>query len=1124
MNLRRVVVIKVPCSLPTWRALCNPPVRRAGSPSLRRSEETLGDYSVRVPENAPLITKKLLINAGGWPAMKQAEQLQAAGRVTEAQYEPPLLSGMVREGNRNLRSGLRVKTESDVENLCTCRESREWGKICPHALAVGLAFLEKAQAPAKVPPARSSSIVEERPVGPKFIELGSATAAAIALHFILPPNFAAAWAKGQVMLVTEVESNGSRAMPGVLLPNEQYGCDTFDLSALDGLGQFGALTGMRMLSREEFLRLLPSLRDHPRVTSGKSSAVEISAKIYRPTILLSQAGDASVKIEMDLAPNESLLAAGEEAWVFAGARFRPLVSELPTEWRALADGALILRGERAQRLLAFELPRLGEWFEVKTAGDWVLPEVRRAEAKFVLDVEGSLRELRANLRVRYGGNVTPLSSASHSEQAFLPGTVSETAGGILLRDPEAEKAAEHRLEQLGFARRGRQFVLANENAIARFFAFGFPRLQKEWDVHLSAQASKVGSQLEPLAPKIDVVASGVNWFELRYSLGTPGGEAFSAVELQRLLRSGQSKTRLRDGRIGVFDPEAIAEFEEVLRDCEPDQKQPGTYRIGRAHADFLAATVEDSGAAILDLGNALRSLTSDKGPAPPLGPIGEKLREYQRQGVSWLSRLARSNLGGILADEMGLGKTVQALAFLLAQRSPEPALIVCPTSLLANWRNEAKRWTPELRVLVLDGPERHQHFDKLTSYDIVLTSYALLQRDVEKYKSTQFSSAILDEAQQIKNPDTQNARAAFALRARHRFVLTGTPMENSVRDLWSLMNFTLPGYLGSRSDFRERYEQPLTRGSAPEVQGRLARRMRPFLLRRLKREVAKELPEKIEQQVLCDLSGAQRSAYDGLLREIQIGLTSDGKANAGAVRMKMLLGLLRLRQVCCDLRLLGNAGDAPAVSRDSRDTSGSGVASRAEAWPRVAATDRRVACAPQAEKAAEKNDSAKLELLDELLEEAIAGGHRVLVFSQFVAMLSLIRVRLETRNVRFSYLDGQTKERQAVVDQFQNDNGIPVFLMSLKAGGVGLNLSAADTVIHFDPWWNYAAEAQATDRAHRIGQARVVTAYKLIARNTVEEKIVKLQARKRSASEGLIGSEEPLMSGLTSKDLEELLS
>jgi SNF2 family DNA or RNA helicase len=323
-------------------------------------------------------------------------------------------------------------------------------------------------------------------------------------------------------------------------------------------------------------------------------------------------------------------------------------------------------------------------------------------------------------------------------------------------------------------------------------------------------------------------------------------------------------------------------------------------------------------------------------------------------------------------------------------------------------------------------------------------------------------------------------------------------MENSVRDLWSIMNFALPGYLGDRKGFRERYELPIARGSAPDVQRRLSRRLQPFLLRRRKRDVAKDLPEKIEQIVPCTLTNHQRAAYDALLREIQQGLGSSGKnVNAGAQRMKMLTGLLRLRQVCCDLRLL-NVGQASRLSpaddthkRDARATS---------------------------------ETSAKLDLLDELLEEVIDGEHRVLVFSQFVSMLHLVRERLQKLEIPFCYLDGSTKQRQEIVDRFQSDAAIPVFLISLKAGGVGLNLSAADTVIHFDPWWNPAVEAQATDRAHRIGQTRVVTAYKLITRDTVEEKILRLQEKKRAAIDAAIDSEEPLMSGLTTEEIEELLS
>ncbi len=1037
------------------------------------------------------INQKLLVNAGGWPAMKAAQSLHAAGRVLEASYEPPLVAGMVKDGLRTLRSGLRVTTFSDVENICTCRESRQWGKICAHSLAVGLEWIKRAQEESSARGragsndlrATSAAPASQPAPGPKFVELGSADVPALAFHFILPPQFESAWSQKQIMLVTEVERNGQRAMPATLSPNETYACDAHDLAALDELSRVDA---MRTFSRPDFLRLLGRLRGHPRVTFGKTKAARIATEIFQPRLYLKRADSSSVTMELAAAGEERLLVAEEEAWIFRDASFLPLAENLPGELRALAEGGITWRGESAQKFLIATAPRLAAWFVVES--DFVLPEVRFATPKFVLNLEGSLRELRGELSARYANAAHRLSAEPRKDESAFVREASDDA--ILLRDTSAEVAAVTRLRALGFGTRGDRFILQDEDQIARFFAFQRPRLEQEWEVHLSATATKASGDLQPLTPKMEVVGSGTDWFELRYSLGTADGEMFSATELQRLLRSGQSKTRLRSGRTAVFDSDAISDFEEVLRDCDPRQSQPGTYRIARSHAAYLAETAQDMGA-------ALRGLTTQKPVGDlALGDLDEKLRDYQRLGVEWLVRLARNNLGGILADEMGLGKTVQTLAFLRAQAAREPALIVCPTSLLTNWENEARRFTPELRVLLLDGPERHARFAEIPDAQIVLTSYALLQRDTENYDNLQFSSAILDEAQHIKNPDTQNAQAAFSLRARHRFVLTGTPMENSVRDLWSLMNFVQPGYLGIRVDFRERYEQPLARGPAPEVQRRLARRLRPFLLRRKKSEVAKDLPEKIEQVVVCDLTPPQRAAYDGLLREIQTGLTTTIGGNAGAGRMKMLVGLLRLRQVCCDLRLL----DVAHASR-----------------LRVAGERKRDACATGA-------DSAKLDLLDELLEEAIDGGHRVLIFSQFVAMLTLLRARLEEQKIRYAYLDGRTKERQAVVDQFQNDDAIPVFLMSLKAGGVGLNLAAADTVIHFDPWWNYAAEAQATDRAHRIGQKRVVTAYKLIARDTVEEKIAKLQERKRSASEGVIGSEEPLMSGLSTEDLEELLS
>jgi SNF2 family DNA or RNA helicase len=440
---------------------------------------------------------------------------------------------------------------------------------------------------------------------------------------------------------------------------------------------------------------------------------------------------------------------------------------------------------------------------------------------------------------------------------------------------------------------------------------------------------------------------------------------------------------------------------------------------------------------------------------------------------------------------MGLGKTLQALAFaawLRAQAPPPsaPVLVVCPTSLVTNWLREAARFTPHLRTMDLTGPERTTRFAARAEADLLVTSYAILRRDVELYRTAEFSLVVLDEAQHIKNRASQNAQAAKALRTRHRLVLTGTPLENSVLDLWSIFDFLVPGYLGRAPDFRERYETPLAKGRPDaRVMQRLRQRVRPFFLRRTKAEVLPDLPPKLEHATLCELSAEQREVYRAVLeqgrREV---FERAGKSGGGRDRMAVLTTLLRLRQVCCHLDLLPT-----------------GETKRAWSEP-----------------------SAKLDRTFELIDEAIDGGHRVLLFSQFVRVLHLLRDEAKRREIPFCYLDGQTVERQAEVDRFQQDSAVPIFFISLKAGGTGLNLTGADTVIHFDPWWNPAVEEQATARAHRLGQSRAVQAYKLIAAGTVEEKIQALQARKRELFEASLSSDEAFVERLTGDDLEELLS
>jgi superfamily II DNA or RNA helicase len=1027
------------------------------------------------------LTEKLLINAGGWPTMKAARDVVKAGRVTEMRYEPPLLTGFVREGGKNYRSGLRIKSAEDVENLCTCWESRSSGKICAHSVAVGLALLRPV--PATV---LEQAKIDEAPIGPKFVPIGNEDAKPAKLHLILPPNFMSAWAKGQVMLVVEADVGGNRTLLSALPKNAAFVCDESDLALTEGLRAFPAVfaSGMALSSRDAFLRLLPSMQNHPRVTFGKAAPVTISSVTVRPELKIEQRENGGITVKAKPMPNTMLLWNATDAWLLQKQEFARYGEALPAGAAHLLDQPLLLEGDRALQFLAFDLPRLRDAFDI-SAGEGVrLPEVIPATPAFDLRLAGTLNSVTGELLCRYGDRA-PFKAATSEQDQFV---FRDPQNGerILLRNISGERAAVARLEQVGFARTDAAgFVLHGQPEVVRFFAIDYPKLQRDWNVALTAQVQKWMSEIERVTPRLEIVGSGQDWFEVRYSLITPGGQEFSNAEIQQLLRSGRNQTRLRNGRLAVIDPAGLEDFEQVIRDCDPAQTQPGLYRINRAHAPYVEETARELGSNITDRREALKKfITSATAPEvdakDKLGSLAETLREYQVAGFAWLTRLATNNLGGILADEMGLGKTVQTLAFLRANQGHGPALIVCPTSLVTNWQSETQKFTPELKTLVLEGANRAGLFSSIKGADIVITSYALLRRDIDDLRKFQFSTAVLDEAQHIKNPETQNAQSAFALRAKHRFVLTGTPMENSVRDLWSIMNFSLPGYLGPHKDFRERYELPLARGAAPDVQRRLSRRLQPFLLRRRKRDVAKDLPEKIEQVVPCNLTSSQRSAYDALLREIQSGLGSARKgANAGAQRMKMLTGLLRLRQVCCDLRLVGLEKEDP---------------------------------------------SAKLELLDELLGEAIDGEHRVLVFSQFVSMLHLVRDRLEERKLSYCYLDGSTRRRQEEVNRFQADDSIPVFLISLKAGGVGLNLSAADTVIHFDPWWNPAVEVQATDRAHRIGQTRVVTAYKLITRDTVEEKILKLQEKKRDAIDAAIDSEEPLMNGLTTEELEELLT
>lgn len=471
--------------------------------------------------------------------------------------------------------------------------------------------------------------------------------------------------------------------------------------------------------------------------------------------------------------------------------------------------------------------------------------------------------------------------------------------------------------------------------------------------------------------------------------------------------------------------------------------------------------------------------------APPAG-LQATLRGYQRDGLSWLQYLRQQRLGGVLADDMGLGKTLQTLAHLLVEkesgRLDRPALLVVPTSLLHNWQSEAARFTPGLRVLALHGPSREASFSAIPEHDLVITTYPLLWRDEEALKAQAYHLLILDEAQQVKNPRARAAITLRTLQARHRLCLTGTPLENHLGELWTQFDFLLPGLLGSEKQFNQHWRRPIERGNDRRRAQLLAQRLRPFILRRRKDQVASELPPKTVITRSVAMEGGQRDLYEtvraAMEKQVREAISGSGLARSHIV---VLDALLKLRQVCCDPRLL--PGDAPARNAGS----------------------------------------AKLDLLREMLPSMVEEGRRILLFSQFTGMLALIAQALDDLGLAYVTLTGDTQDRATPVQRFMQGE-VPVFLISLKAGGVGLNLTAADTVIHFDPWWNPAAENQASDRAHRIGQQQPVFVYRLIAAGSIEERIAELQERKATLAESILEGNGSTGPRFSEEDLQALLA
>ncbi|MGN1116509.1 MAG: SNF2-related protein, partial [Candidatus Ornithomonoglobus sp.] len=500
----------------------------------------------------------------------------------------------------------------------------------------------------------------------------------------------------------------------------------------------------------------------------------------------------------------------------------------------------------------------------------------------------------------------------------------------------------------------------------------------------------------------------------------------------------------------------------------------GTKKLPKYHMLYLeAAEGVKKDASVEKYLDGIRSI-NERIPAD----LENVLRGYQKEGVKWFTQLSAMGMGGILADDMGLGKTLQVIAYIHGIKPDKPVLIVAPSTLTYNWQREIERFTPDARSIIISGPKekREELIKTVGEYEFVITSYPLLRRDIAYYKNIEFSYCFIDEAQYIKNAKTMNAVSVKRIRARHKFALTGTPIENSLMELWSIFDFVMPGYLKSSREFRERFEIPAIREGDIAVSDTLRSLIRPFVLRRMKNDVLNELPEKIETTMLADLNREQKALYTEFLNEAKG--QAEGILRENGNRLVLLTLLLRLRQICCHPALFDSAYEGK---------------------------------------------SGKLDLLLELLRNGVESGHRILLFSQFRSMLDIIAESLDENKLDYFYINGSTPtdERTQMAEDFNNGEKT-IFLVSLKAGGTGLNLVGADMVIHYDPWWNPAVTDQATDRAYRIGQTRAVHVIKLAAKGTIEEKILQLQERKRLLADDIIRVNTDTLASLTNEEVMSL--
>ena len=1025
-----------------------------------------------------------------------------AGKVEHVVREGDAFEGRLSIRDRPQLCKFHLDGAGHPQNACPCRVSRMEGMICGHVIALMLAWRAEHADPYAE---REARVMERMAIAPERrrgrVRLGASGIPA-KLVVSLRRNWPAEVLQDKIHVIPSFEVQGKPRRPDqlhatqVLMLSEEDRRMLLLLEDIHG----GELEPVFQVNRGDLAQIFSWRTGDVIRVMDWLLPIQLEKEEILPMLtvdLCRKTGELQLQLQMDLprSPPAGVspitMLAKRSGWVISGDHAWPLAAVPPPDLQGLCAGPVRIGRERVMPFLRDELPELEKAMLV----DQRVPEDAFRESSvapgFKLSLKGGRQYASGTLHAVYSQEEVIAGGPDGGKVLSIPDPEDRFAYGG--RNPEAEAAALSLLQQSGFMARSGDHLGTLEGASAIFNLLARVRYEFEpmgWTVELRGDLGMLAEQAALLLAQVGVEESDVpEWFRFQLDLRGTDGATVTEAAIRKALERGEDFIE-HQGRLLLL-PRAQAEaLVDAMAEARPGPD--GQLSIPRRSCGFVEARlkgvagipVKSDPAWMTEARKQNQEVTLEAVTLPEA--VVGVLRPYQEYGVRWLRFLEQAGFGGLLADDMGLGKTLQTLVWLALPRvkdpgKPRPALVVCPASLVENWVEESRKFLPQQVAVPIMGQKREGSWAAAATADLVVISYGLLRRDQVQANSIRWSAVVLDEAQHIKNPGTQNAKAAKQLQADFRLVLTGTPMENQVRDLWSLMDFLMPGYLDTQAKFQKRFGSMIDAGGpgAASAMHLLRRKIRPFMLRRLKTEVAADLPPRLEKRVFCDLTAKQRRLY--AQTEAQVKVEAEAAMKSGKPQIAVLQGLMRLRQICCHPALLAHQA-------------GAGV-----------------------------DESGKLEMFLELLDEVIDGGHRALVFSQFTSMLQILRQELTAKGIQHSYLDGSTSNRQALVNAFNEDESLSVFLISLKAGGTGLNLTGADVVIHYDPWWNPAVEDQATDRAHRIGQSRTVYSMKLIARDTLEARVAGLQDKKRELIEGALSTDEAVMERLSWADVRELL-